>query len=129
MRIEFWISAKAFQEHLTDDFASCRPVYDIYHGISITLCDNLITPLNGIWTALGIALFFLLPLLVLFKLMTTYLRKKKYSPVQYEEEEADDDEFPLRPPSRRGNNVIYINKKNGLKKRRAKMLFNDYFFL
>ena len=81
--------------------ASCRPAYDIYHGITITVCDNLITPLNGVWTSLGMALFFLLPALILFKLMTTYLMKDKYEPVHDDFEE--DDEFGYDALSRQGN--------------------------
>ena len=95
------ILAATFQSHLTHDLASCRPAYDIYHGITITVCDNLITPLNGVWTSLGMALFFLLPALILFKLMTTYLMKDKYEPVHDDFEE--DDEFGYDALSRQGN--------------------------
>ena len=59
----------------------------------MTLCDNLINPLNGIWASLGMALFFLLPSLVLFKLMVTYLGKPKYKPVSNDEEDDDANGF------------------------------------
>ena len=96
-RVSKFILAGAFQQHLATDFASCRPVYDIYHGITVTVCDNLITPLNGVWTSLGMALFFLLPALVLFKLMTTFLRKVRQGPVHDNIDEDDESGDGLLP--------------------------------
>ena len=90
--------------HLTNDFASCKPVSNIYHGITVTLCDNLINSLNGIWASLGMALFFLLPSLVLFKLMVTYLGKPKYKPVSNDEEDDDANGFSRY----QGNNTMTL---------------------
>ena len=50
------------------------------------------------------ALFFLLPALVLFKLMTTYLKKDMYEPVHDDFDE--DDEFEYGGISRQGNNAL-----------------------
>ena len=99
-----FILAGAFQKHLATDFASCRPVYDIYHGITVTVCDNLITPLNGVWTSLGMALFFLLPALVLFKLMTIFLRKVRNGLIHDDVDEEDESGDGLLP--HQGNGVI-----------------------
>ena len=68
------------------------------------MCDNLITPLNGVWTSLGMALFFLLPALLLFKLMTTFLRKVHLGPVHDIIDEDDESVDGLL--SRQGNETI-----------------------
>ena len=68
------------------------------------MCDNLITPLNGVWTSLGMSLFFLLPALVLFKLMTIFLRKVKQGLVHDNVDEEDESGDGLLP--HQGNELI-----------------------
>jgi hypothetical protein len=58
----------------------------MYHAAKISVCDNLITPVNSIWISLGMSLFFLLPALVLFKYMISYLNKDMYTSVVDEDE-------------------------------------------
>ena len=47
--------------YVSEDVGSCRPIYEMYNAFTITACDNLLGPINSIWTSLGIAIFFLLP--------------------------------------------------------------------
>ena len=56
------------------DLGLCKPLYEIYNAATITICDNLIAPINGIWVSLGMSLFFLLPAMVLSKCIIIYLR-------------------------------------------------------
>ena len=58
----------------------------MYKASTITLCDNIIDPINGVWTSLGMSLFFLLPALVLLKCISEYLSKTMYMSVQNEDE-------------------------------------------
>ena len=58
----------------------------MYKASTITLCDNVIDPINGVWTSLGMSLFFLLPALVLFKCISEYLNETMYMSVENEDE-------------------------------------------
>ena len=59
----------------------------MYKASTITLCDNVIDPINGVWASLGMSLFFLLPALVLFKCISEYINKTMYMSVENEEEQ------------------------------------------
>ena len=74
------------KNYLKNDFGACKPVYEMYKASTITLCDNVIDPINGLWTSMGMSLFFLLPALVLFKCISEYINKTMYMSVENEDE-------------------------------------------
>jgi len=46
-----------FIDFITDfiekDFGACRPVSDIYSAVEVIMCDEVITPVSGLWLGLG----------------------------------------------------------------------------
>ena len=86
-------------DYVRNDFGSCRPLYDIYDAITITACDNLIGTLNGIWTSLGLSLFFLLPAMVIAHCLIGQFRK-------VEPEDVDDPSAFVMAPLLRGAKKI-----------------------
>ena len=78
----------------------------MYHAAEISICDNLITPVNSIWISLGMSLFFLLPALVLFKYMISYLNKDMYMSVVDEEEE---ERYETRYRSHSNQGSMYLD--------------------
>ena len=79
--------------YVRDDVGSCKPIYDIYNAFTITFCDNLLGPINSIWTSIGVAIFFLLPAMAIARCMILYFNKK---PVNYCDPYLDDDSSILR---------------------------------
>ena len=74
------------KNYLKNDFGTCKPINEMYKASTIILCDNIIDPINGVWTSLGMSLFFLLPALVLFKCISEYINKTMYMSVENEDE-------------------------------------------
>ena len=79
--------------HVSNDIGSCRPVYDMYFAFTTTFCDNLLGPINSIWTSLGIAIFFLLPAMVIARCIILQYTK---TPMNYCDPYLDDDSSFLR---------------------------------
>ena len=67
-------------DYVNYDVASCRPLYDIYRGLTVATCDNVVASFNGIWTSLGISLFFLLPLMIVVRCLIVQFKKTELSP-------------------------------------------------
>ena len=86
-------------DYVAEDVGSCRPVYDIYKAFTITFCDNLLGPINSIWTSIGIAIFFLLPAMVIARCIIVQYNK---TPVNYCDPYDDDDSSILRRSINRG---------------------------
>ena len=61
--------------YVTNDVGSCKPVYDMYSAFTITFCDNLLGPINSIWTSIGVAIFFLLPGMVMARCIIVQYNK------------------------------------------------------
>ncbi|OWA52326.1 hypothetical protein BV898_16782 [Hypsibius exemplaris] len=57
--------AQRYVAHLNDtvenDVAPCRPVYQAVESVTNVLCDEFLSPLNGFWSALGVALMVFIP--------------------------------------------------------------------
>ena len=76
-------------DYVNNDVGSCHPVYEMYHAFTVTTCDNLLGPINGIWTSIGISLFFLLPAMVVARCLIRQFKKVKNPP--YTGEDGDED--------------------------------------
>ena len=64
--------------YIKNEIGACKPVYDMYKATTVTICDNLLAPINAVWTSLGMALFFLLPALILSKCLMNHMNKDMY---------------------------------------------------
>ena len=80
-------------DYVSDDVGTCRPFYDIYNAFTITFCDNLLGPINSIWTSIGVAIFFMLPAMAIARCIILYYNKRN---VNYCDPYKDDDSSVLR---------------------------------
>ena len=92
--------------YVEEDVGSLKPVYDIYNAFTITVCDNLLGPINSIWTSIGVSIFFLLPAMVIARCIIVQYNK---TPVNYCDPYDDDDSSILRRSMKRGIRSKWAN--------------------
>ncbi|KAJ8317525.1 hypothetical protein KUTeg_005429 [Tegillarca granosa] len=58
-----------------NDLAACLPVWNLYDSFTTMLCSYTVDALNGFWFAMGWALFFFIPSIIISIKLSKYYRK------------------------------------------------------
>jgi hypothetical protein len=67
--------------NFSQDVGRCGPIGDIYSGfLTIGLCHDLVSPLNGLWSGIGLILFFFIPGLFLICCLDNIFKREKQRP-------------------------------------------------
>lgn len=76
-----------------NDLAACLPVWNLYDSFTTMLCSYTVDALNGFWFAMGWALFFFIPSIIISIKLSKYYRKMNEEE-GYDYDVDPDDEDP-----------------------------------
>ncbi|TRY78481.1 hypothetical protein TCAL_12050 [Tigriopus californicus] len=59
-----------------NDFGKTGPVYNIYRGVIVSLCDSTVNPFNAYWSGMGVILILLVPVMIISCILEPVLRRR-----------------------------------------------------
>ena len=63
------------------DVGRCVPIHKTYYGLLVNgICHDIVSPFNGLWSGLGLVLFFFIPGLFLICCLDNIFRREKRRP-------------------------------------------------